>query len=200
MSIKLFLFGRPGCGKSRVAKHIESLIELEEWHIQRFKDYDILKEMLYQDVLGTRFRATERDGFDVLDSTVLDEALTTLESNIHTNFNIEDNELIIIELARENYDEAFKRFSQAFLQDSHFLFIDANFDMCKQRIHERITHPMTDDDHYVSDFALDTYYVNQYPPQDEDIKRRLKVIENQGVWDDTVKEINNVIQQLLKKW
>ncbi len=112
---------------------------------------------------------------------------------------VEKRVFITIEFAREDYDEAFKQFSPAFLQDAHFLFINTDFEKCKQRIHERIIHPMTDDDHYVSDYALDTYYVNQYPPQDEDIMKRLTVIENQGLWGDTIKEINSIVQQILLK-
>ena len=123
----------------------------------------------------------------------------TLEMKVHAYIsNIEKNEFIVIEFAREDYDKAFKQFSQDFLQDAYFLLINTNPEMCKQRIHERITHPVTADDHFVSDFALDTYYQNQYIPKDDTIKKRFKLIENESSWQEFTKEIDSVITKMLK--
>ena len=200
MFVKLFILGRPGCGKSKTAQHIAGFVKLRGWSTYRFKDYDILENMFQEDVLKERFRPSEYKGFDVRDTFVFDEALLVLERNIYQHMtNTGKNEFITIEFARADYDQAFTQFSQAFLRDAHFLFIDADFDKCKQRIYERITRPITADDHFISDYALDTYYSNQHPPQDENIKSRLTVIENQGLWDDTMKEINSTVQHILKK-
>ena len=159
-----------------------------------------LEEMSQKDDSKKIFRPSEHGGFDVLDKSVFDDALLVLEKNVQQHAtNIEERVFITIEFAREDYEKAFKQFSQAFLQDTYFLFINTDFETCKKRIHERINHRITADDHFISDFALDTYYFHQYPPQDEDIMRRLTVIENQGSWGDTIKEINSIVQQILKK-
>ena len=200
MLVKLFVLGRPGCGKSKTVQYVSEFVESRGWNTYHFKDYNILEKMYQEDTLQVRFRPTEHKGFDVLDIFVFDEVLPLLEKKILTRIaSIEEHKFITIEFAREDYGNALKQFSQAFLQDAHFLFIDSDFETCKQRIQERIIHPMTDDDHFISDYALDTYYVNQYPPQDENIKSRLTVIENQGSWDDTAKEIDSIVQQILKK-
>lgn len=199
MFVKLFVLGRPGCGKSKTAQHVAEFVKSKGWNTYRFKDYDILEKMFLEDTSQVRFRPTEHEGFDVLDSFVFDEVLLLLEKNIYNNIiSIEERGFITIEFARENYDKAFKQFSQSFLQDAYFILINTNFETCKQRIHERITHPVTADDHFVSDFALDTYYRNQYLPTDKRIKRRLKVVENQDLWEDCAKEINRIIKKILK--
>lgn len=43
------------------------------------------------------------------------------------------------------------------IQEAHFLFLDADIDTCVQRIHERVQHPLTLDDHFVSDKVLECY-------------------------------------------
>lgn len=200
MFVKLFLLGRPGSGKSRTARYIADFVEAYGWVTKRFKDYDILEKMFQEDLLRVQFRASERGGFDVLDVTTLDKALRVLEKNIRDYIRtIEKDEFIIIEFARKDYDQALSVLSQDFLQDAHFLLIDTEPEICKQRIHERIIHPLTSDDHFVSDFILNTYYREQYLSKDNMIKERFfKEVENQGFWGDFTEEINLIIMNIVK--
>ncbi len=166
--------------------------------------------MSQEDVSHKRFHAFEYEGFDVLghpakykgfnviDYRVFDEALKVLEGNIHQNIlNIEENALIVIEFARDDYDRAFKQFSQDFLQNAYFILIDTDLEICKQRIHERVTHYTTPDDHFVSDFALDTHYFNQRLPKDRLIRKRFKVVKNQQSWQPFSRKINRILKTIL---
>lgn len=204
MFVKLFLPGRPGCGKSRTAKTIKEFIHSNEWSmvVTNFKDYDILYEMARKDVLHKKFDLHEDGSFDVKDASVLNEALWILEDKVrkhYRNINVHQSnqtELIIIEFARSNYDDAFRQFSPGFLQDAHFLLIDADFDTCKERIEKRVA-SSEPDNHNVSDFAMDTYYKNQHPPTDTTITPRLTILTNNGEWDDFTKELKPFIKKLL---
>src|SRR5258708_29146393 len=198
MFIKLFVLGRPGCGKSKTAKHITKFIEPEGWVTYRFKDYDILEMMFKKDVSQKRFRPCEQGGFDVLDVSAFDEALNTLGRDIDEYIlNIKDNTFIVIEFARDNYEQAFKQFSPAFLQDAHFLLVDTALETCKQRIIERTAHPDTPDDHFISDYALNTYYHGQYLPRDTIILERFVMVENQSSWQEFTEKINTFIKNIL---
>lgn len=210
MPVKLFVLGRPGSGKSKAVQNIEEFIKPEGWITHPFKDYGILENMFQEDVLHKRFRPSEYEGFDVLghpyiykgfdviDRPVFDEALKVLESDIHQSIpNIEENTLIIIEFARDDYDWAFQQFSQDFLQGAYFILIDTDLETCKRRIHERVNHYVTPDDHFVSDFALDTHYFKQNLPKDRLLKKRFKVIKNEESWQDFTRKINLLLKGIL---
>src|SRR5437868_3051345 len=162
MALKVFILGRPGSGKSTAFRHIKKYIEEQylDWSSIRFNDYDILREMfLFEKLFQTdmklrKFRATEHGGFDVLDFSVLDTALRELERKVRHRYSPKRDELIVIEFARDNYGKALQQFSSAFLKDAYFLFIETNMETCVQRVHDRVAHPMTIDDHFVSDDIL----------------------------------------------
>ncbi len=211
MLVKLFVLGRPGCGKSKTVRHIAELIESESWVSHHFKDYDILEKMFQEDILHRRFEPFEYIGFDVhgqpttytgfnvIDRLVLDEALEVLENNIHQHtFNAKENELIVIEFARDDYNWALQQFSQDFLRGAYFILIDTDLETCKQRIYERVTHYMTSDDHFVSDSVLDTHYFNQYLPKNKLIRERLTVVKNQDSWQDFTERIHRILRKRLK--
>ncbi|HCI79822.1 MAG TPA: hypothetical protein DHW02_09035 [Ktedonobacter sp.] len=200
MYVKLFLLGRPGCGKSRTARHLTEFVKSFSWTTQRFKDYDILAEMAKTD---TRFRLLD-NGFDILKGSAFDDALHILDDNVRKYCqNIETNQpntnqLIIIELARSNYDDAFKHFTSNMLDDASFLLIDVEFGKCKDRIKKRIAspEPNTNDNHFVSDYAMDKFYKEQHLPQDSAIS--LTIFTNNGSWDNFTHEVEPFIQRLLK--
>ena len=45
-----------------------------------------------------------------------------------------------------------------FLLDAYFLYLNVDLEICKNRVRERITHPSTDDDFYVSEYIFKSYY------------------------------------------
>ena len=156
MPVKLFILGLPGSGKSAVARHIaEYVFEKSRWTTRRFNDYEILKTMSDYDT-DRQFKPAESGGFDVLDLTAFDIALRRLEQVV--NEDTEKAEMLLIEFSRNDYQRAFHQFSRAFFQDAYFLHLDAEVEICKQRIHDRTIHPIYEDDYPVSEYIFKEYY------------------------------------------
>ena len=208
MVVKLFVFGRSGCGKSKTSKHISTIVEPHGWTTKRFLDYGILEQMFQNEKVKMRFTPASGGGFDIHDVQVFDDALKKLERDVLAychhidNHQSHGNELLIIEFARENYDDTFKMLSQDILQDAYFLLIDAKFDTCRDRIKERTQivslDPDNHDNHNVSDYAMNTYFNEQYLPQNLVIFSLLKKLENNGSWDGFKKELEPFIKRILK--
>jgi adenylate kinase family enzyme len=158
---KVFVLGLPGSGKSTAGRYIEQFAKNHGWIPRRFNDYDILYKMFQADTEGRQFSSTQHGGFDVHDHIAFDDALKELKRRVLDTVEAaagEKDKLIIIEFARNDYCRALEMFSPEFLQDTLFLFIDADIPTCKQRIRERIAHPSTRDDHYVSEYIFEAYY------------------------------------------
>lgn len=159
MAVKLFVLGLPGSGKSTIARYIRSYARDKGWETNRFNDYAILQDMFLADNECKQFKPVDLGGFDVLDHTVFDTALKVLEQEVNQYFiSAKSDEIILIEFARNDYEKAFHLFSQAFLEDAYFLYLDTEIDMCRQRILNRIANPRCDDDYYVSEYIFDAYY------------------------------------------
>jgi adenylate kinase family enzyme len=156
--IKVLAIGRPGTGKSTAARYITNYALGKKWGTTHINDYQILQEMFQKDTEHKKFRLTQNSGFDVIDFSVLDTALMELEKKVQARISLRKKEFIIVEFARDDYRKALKVFNKDFLRDSYILFLDADIDICVQRIHERITYPTSLDDHFVSEDILRTYY------------------------------------------
>ena len=211
MSVKLFILGRPGTGKSTAYRYIrEFLVKQYNLPIAHYNDYDILQEMFLREKLfppkKKRFEAKELDGFDVLDFTVLDDVLRIIEKTVRATSSKEKEELIIIEFARQDYNQAFNLFSDSFLRDSYFLFLSADLPICVQRVKDRVTDPPTPDNHFVSEHILTSYYGNQVIPTiiktqkgmsvDKD---RIKLIVNRGDLQEFYHKVENFIHDIITK-
>jgi hypothetical protein len=158
MAVKLFILGLPGSGKSTVSRYISSYARKKLWSTVRFNDYEILYQMYREDTQG-RFKPTAHGGFDVLDLTVFDLALRELEQRVKPYITtVQLEEIGLIEFSRNDYERAFQQFSREFLQDAYFLYLNVDLETCKNRIRERIAHPATAYDHYVSEYIFETYY------------------------------------------
>jgi hypothetical protein len=163
MPMKLFILGRPGSGKSAAGRYIAMLAQDKGLPAVRVNDYNILLEMFQAEVRQEKFEKflpTQdfEGGFDIIDFSVLDLALADIERQAEGYIYSEEYSLIIIEFARADYSEAMKRFSSAFLQNAYFLLIQTGIKTCIDRVNERIAHPVTPDDHYVSDKIMKNYY------------------------------------------
>jgi len=188
MSVKLFLLGSPGSGKSTVARYIESLARDEHWSFQWINDYAILREMFEKDQQKGegRFKPACHGGFDVLKFEVFDEALQDLEqrSELQISEGAEPG-IVLIEFARNDYQQALQQFSHGFLQDAYFLYLDTDIDICKQRIDARVAKPETENDYYVSDYIFQAYYDHANGQRLSNIlteysidRERVKILEN----------------------
>jgi shikimate kinase len=172
MAVKIFILGRPGSGKSAAARRIAKLVQHEGWSPVRICDYDILHDMFQREGNSLNnelknFRPAQYGGFDVIDFTILDTALKEVQRKAlkhieeYTSYT---QKLILLEFARDDYGKALSLFNPEFLRDAYFLFLDADVDICIQRVHKRSAHPTTTDDHFVSDEILKSYYYKDNKP------------------------------------
>jgi len=209
MPVTVFLLGRPGSGKSTAFRAIVERIEQkrENWSHVHIKDYAILYEMFLADNEGKKFCSTEYDGFDVLDFTILDEASMELQKLIQQSMTSENNrKLLITEFARSDYNKAFKQFDISLLHDAYFLFVEADVETCILRIHERITHPITADNHFVSDKILRGYYLKDNIDYmissfktDYGISKKVEVIYNKGSLQEFVEQVYQFIDFIFQQ-
>jgi adenylate kinase family enzyme len=161
MTVKLFILGLPGSGKSTVARYIQKYIESQHLSASRFNDYGILKEMFHNDSEGKQFKPADGGGFDVLELTVFDTALERLEQKVKRDAtSAKSAEIILIEFSRADYRHAFRQFNKDFLQnpDTYFLYLATELDICKQRIEHRTDNPRFEDDYPVSRYIFEQYY------------------------------------------
>ncbi len=217
--VKLFILGRPGSGKSEAYRQIENYLQEthNDWSVVHYTDYEILQEMFqfekhFQiDEKLRKFQPREHEGFDVRDFSVLDDVLKELEKKVRFNSSEANNEqLIVIEFARDDYGKALKLFSQGFLKDAYFLFINSNINTCIQRVHSRIAHSISLDDHFVSDEIIYNYYRRQRIPfklervdspqvtKVQVISNKMHIINNKGSRQDLAKKIQRLVNRIIK--
>ena len=205
MVVKLLVFGLPGSGKSTIARHITTYLKDRNWESIHFSDHIILEEMFLADSEYKQFKPTDHGGFDVLDFIVFDIALQRLEREINQHLlSAEQEEIVLIEFARNDYLRAFQQFSDTFLQDAYFLHLDVETEICKKRIRERIAHPSNQDDFFVSEYIFSTYYerdngqdIPRILEEDYGInKQKVEVIENNGSLSDSIARINRFVDTI----
>jgi thymidylate kinase len=212
MAVKMFILGLPGSGKSTVSRYISDYIKKQgkDWPTRRINDYDVLYKMFKADTEG-KFAPTSHEGFDVFDLSVFDTALREMEKEAqHLISTMKSTALIIMEFARNDYLQSFKQFKRDFLQDAYFLFLNADINICKKRIVERVANPKTEDDHFVSGYIFEAYY--DKTDKDDGLRlstnlqteygindQRIKIIENNGAYEDILEKINQFIDFILKQ-
>ncbi len=166
MLVYVFVLGRAGCGKSAATRHMAAHLS-QKWEIKSLTDYKLLHDLFRNG--DPRFRASRLGGFDVIDFSALDEVLDKVEeqAKAFSKTPLTKNTLVTIEFARDDYHQALHRFDQDFLGNAYFLFIDAELEICIQRVHQRQepipydTVDVPDDllnNHFVSDTILRSYY------------------------------------------
>lgn len=185
MAIKIFLLGRPGSGKSTAAQYIDMMTREYGWSSMHINDYDFLHAMYQEDTHYQRFRPSVYGGFDVLDFSVLDQALHSVEAKA-CRYMAFSKRLLLLEFARDNYQKALKQFQPAFLRDAYFLFFEANIEMCVRRVYERSSNPLSCNDHFISEQMIRSYYHEDNRPY-----LTYNLLADYGISDKKVRVINN---------
>lgn len=204
MTITVFILGRPGSGKSAASQQIAATAWSRGWFALRCRDYEILMRMFLSDTQG-KFQATEHGGFDVLDFSVLDIALNDLVERSKAYLPLQKGHMLLIEFARNDYAEALKLFDHDLLQDAYFLFIETDVDTCINRIRERVAHPLTADDFFVSEDMLRGYYGQEISVSiTSDLKRdfgntkKVEIIDNMGSEQDFLEKVRRFAEQVFE--
>lgn len=202
---QLFVLGCPGSGKSTISRYIEMLARDRGWSARSINDYENLYWMFQADTKYGRFRAVAFGGFDILDPYIRDTALKELKEEAQSSCSANTNELVLIEFSRCNYNKALKLFGKAFLCDAHFLFLDVDGDTCIRRVRERVVHPHSLNDHFVSDYVIDCFsrernrqYVESELKLDYKIADdRVCILDNGGSLKEVAAYIKQIIDTLL---
>ncbi len=159
--VKLFVLGRPGTGKSTAGRLMAQTAREHGWRAEHIDDYSILYWMYLNDHADRFHPASAKlDGFEVVDASVLDEALTILHYRVDFALTrvLDRTKLVIIEFARSNYQAALERFGEDFLKESYFLFLSSALEECMKRIEQRARHPVYEGDRYISRRTMEAFY------------------------------------------
>ena len=202
--MKVFVLGRPGSGKSTAARRINSLLAQNSWRVRHINDYEILREMFLADKQHIQFRATEHNGFDAIDLTVMDSALREVEERAKRLLEVN---AVTIEFARNDYRKALKQFTPAFLKDAYFLFLDADIETCLRRVHERVEYATSIDDHpSFSDTIFKEYYARENREymahclqREAGLSRKVKVINNISTFGNFMARVEKCAAEILKE-
>ncbi len=204
---KVFLLGRPGSGKSIVARLIEMFAGDWGWLTHYTNDYEHLQKMFLQEkaectpLERRNFRLTgpdECNGFDVINFSVLGKVLEKIKrevEEVESESSEEDNILFLIEFARDSYHDALHLFGSKLLQDAYLLYLDVDLESCIEHNHRR-------SDHFISDEIMRTYY------REDDWSRVMYnlqynwdkcVIRNSGTLQDLKQEVEKWVDGHLKR-
>ena len=195
--IFLFLWGRTGSGKSTSVRLLKEIAETKGWSSQSFNDYIYLREMFEADTEG-RFRATDHDGFEVLDLWVYEAAIRSLARQIQDYQPEHERTLVTIEFTSNNYRDALGLFDDALLQKAYFFFISADLKICLERVNQRTLHPIAEDDYFVPDVVLLKHYPSPYMPPYIDSKRT-KLIQNMAEPEILKDQLQLALEEILSQ-
>lgn len=195
--IFLFLWGRTGSGKSTSVRLLKEIAETKGWSSQSFNDYIYLREMFEADTQD-RFRATDHDGFEVLDLSVYEAAIRSLARQIQDYRPEHERTLVTIEFTSNNYADALKLFGDALLQKAYFFFITADLKTCLERVDHRTLHPITEDDYFVPDVVLLQHYPSPYMPPYIG-NEKAKLIPNMGLLRDLKEQLQPALEDVLSR-
>lgn len=205
----VFALGRPGSGKSTAAHHLTEVAWEKGLSAIRMGDYKILHQMFLKDTRCQQFRPTQYGGFDVTDFSVLNLALRQLKAEVEQRIERVrryDDQLIIIEFARDNYCQALETFGIKLLQRARFVYINADVPTCIRHIQHRARNQETPDDHFVSEAIMNSYYAED----DRDVlqyylcekvgipKDHLSIINNTGSHQDFTGVVKPVIHGIIR--
>lgn len=136
-SLFVFVFGRPGSGKSELYRIASKLLKKAKIGKEYIKLDDFPKmEKKWQEEFKTkefkRFRVGDDGGFIVVDEKVYDELLDELNQDL-LSLQKKSDSIIFIEFARASYLDALSHFSKSILDNAIGVYLDVSFELCWRR-------------------------------------------------------------------
>ena len=193
---KVFVLGRTGSGKSTTVRLLTEELQQLGWAIKVFNDYPILRTMFLDDTEHRLFQPTKYEGFEVINPSVFDTALTELEREIQNYQPTNEKTLIAIEFSRNNYYNALSQFGDDFLQDAHYLFVVADLRICLERASKRGIQSTMQDDYFVKDIVLLHHFPCPYMPLHIG-RERVSFIHNMDSLDVLAQCVKKLVSSLL---
>lgn len=204
MAIKVFLLGRPGAGKSTAARYIHIFSKKLDWSTRHINDYPLLLELFRADTHHQQFQPSLCGGFDVIDFSVLDTVLRQVEKEAELDLT-QERHIILLEFARDDYQQALNQFKPTFLHDAHFLFFTTDINTCIKRVYRRTQHPTFNDDHFISEEMIRNYYHTDFPFQTYHrlheygiSEQHVHIIDNSGSRKHFHQQLATFIQPLIQ--
>jgi adenylate kinase family enzyme len=218
----VFLVGRPGSGKSSVARLIEMFARDKGWTIHYIYDYLLLQQMFLEEVVeGEQIASGKRTfrpegpkecyGFDVVDFSVLDRVLGVMADEVRAEIqkkeqaSSEEHKLFLLEFARNDYSHALQQFGYDLLKDAYLLYLHVDVETCIDRIHWRVECDCRSDPyaHFVSDEIMRGYYCND-DWSDGRLQKYLAFLKSRDICVHS-REIDNtgslqVLQKEVEQW
>lgn len=174
----VFLFGRPGCGKSVAYQILVGRIREEGLaeEFRRVDDYPILKEIVEQDIDFKKHVPTEGE-FQITDRSIYDDVLKEVSYRIKGLR--KPGRMIFVEFARNNYTNALRNFDRDVLDRSLIVYIYCPFRVCCERNVQRFEEAGSRgfDEHIVPGDQMEKYYRHEdyeelYLRSEDELRKR----------------------------
>ena len=145
-AVVLFLLGRPGSGKSTIARLLSEHFNGRE--VLLYDDYAFLSSMAKAERRSGRAgtsRARFREllnhgqhGFEILDFSVLKLVLRRVNTSVCQHLH-RPNAVILVEFARDTYlnEHVWQYFSPEVSMSARYIYCDADLDTCIERVGKR---------------------------------------------------------------
>jgi len=155
----IFIIGKPASGKTTVADAIIQGLErngIPKKQIYYFNDYQALYERFLGDSSHRLFEPTERGGFALRDSSVLESVLQ--QANLTIKSGRSFFKVFLIEFARDSYLQAFMNFDKAIFYNCRVIHVKCSDETCMSRNEQRRSVSEDRRSGYVSPEVISHYY------------------------------------------
>jgi hypothetical protein len=212
MFMIVFLLGRPGSGKSSIARLIQMFARDNDWISDHIYDYKLLQEMFSkeeaegtapEDMKFSPKGPKDCHSFDVINFSVLDTVLEMMADKVREEkrtSSAEEKKLYLIEFARDDYSRALQRFGCDLLEDALLFYLDADVGTCIDRIHQRVDCQPDSFNHFVSDEIMSGYYrEDDWPWVSVNLKQNCGLsvntfeIKNTGSFQDLTQAVKRLV-------